>query len=108
MSDDTNLVPAEEIERIVGTRRRQQWHIGHAESITETFFIMHSFECLEEYEDLRECPYSRRLGRHGIDLGIWGDLQDRPVPIILGGDDLDSPNILDHIIPADIPLEECE
>lgn len=66
----TDLVPAEEIEQIVGARRHPHQHLGRAVSAEQTVYILHSEKCRDSGIDLRECPYSRFLD-NGIDPD-WG------------------------------------
>jgi hypothetical protein len=77
----TDLVPAEDIERIVGTGRRQDVHYGRAVSSERTVYVRHSKECLGSGIDLRECGFSVALDR-GINMEAWLDRQD--VPVALG------------------------
>lgn len=73
-----DLVPTSEIETVVGTKRRQTLHCGRCDFESETFYILHSRECLESGIDLRECVYSLAMDR-GIDPDDWPD-----GPVILG------------------------
>lgn len=79
----SDLVPADEIESIVGVKRHPRLHFGRAVSAEKRVYILHSQECLDSGIDLRECEYSIALDR-GIDdePGIWFAWvhhQDRPV-----------------------------
>ena len=77
----SQLVPAEEIEGIVGVTRHATQHWGRAVSAEQTVYILHSQECLDDPEwGLQDCPYSRALDQ-GIDTADW-DL-DEPVPVII-------------------------
>lgn len=79
----TDIVPAEDIERIIGVPRHPALHWGRAISSEQTFYILHSRACQTEYTDLRRCPYSQAL-----DLGIFGDWpEDSPVLLMLREDD---------------------
>lgn len=75
----TKIVPADQIERIVGARRLATVHIGRAVSSEQVFYILHSEKCLAETPNLRDCPYSTALDR-GIDPDEWHE----DVPIVLG------------------------
>ena len=66
----TELVPADEIESIVGRKRSVKDHYARAVSAEQTVYILHSRECLDMHADLRECPWSLALDR-GIDLDEW-------------------------------------
>jgi hypothetical protein len=50
----SDLVPAEDIERIVGAPRHYQAHYGCAVSSEQTVYILHSKRCLGSGIDLRE------------------------------------------------------
>lgn len=76
----TNLVPADEIESIVGVPRHETAHIGRAVSASQTVFIMHSRECLRTQADLRDCPFSQALDV-GILVERW--TEDVAVPLTL-------------------------
>jgi hypothetical protein len=82
----TDLVPAENIERIVGTLRHPTLHYGHASSSEQTVYILHSQECLDSGIDLRDCAFSVALDE-GIDVGYngapWTDFEDVPVPLTI-------------------------
>ena len=61
------VVPAGEIEGIVGETRRDALHLARAVSAEQQVYILHSAVCLTEHPDLRRCPYSTALGTWGID-----------------------------------------
>lgn len=79
----SDLVPAEDIERIVGADRHWSRHIGRADSETQTVFILHSGRCKTSGIDLRACSYSRLLDM-GINSEVWADWQDEPVVLGIG------------------------
>lgn len=81
----TDLVPAEQIEQIVGARRHPTWHLARAVSATETVFILHSQTCKDSDLDLRECQYSLALDR-GIDPDDWAE--DTTVGLVVEGGNL--------------------
>ena len=72
------LVDPSRIEEIVGVKRHRQVHYGRAASEEQTFYILHSQECLDRGVDLRECLFSVALDG-GIEVVVWDALQDRPV-----------------------------
>jgi hypothetical protein len=74
----TNLVPADQIEQIVGARRHAHQHLGRAVSAEETVYVLHSEKCRDSGIDLRECEWSLALDR-GIDLAEWAGYEDRAV-----------------------------
>jgi len=80
-----DLVDPDKIEGIVGIERDPKLHYGRAVSAEETFYILHSHSCRESGRSLLACQFSLALGDHGINKGIWGDLQDRPVPLEVSG-----------------------
>lgn len=76
----SDLVPATDIEQIVGAPRHTTMHIGRAVSSEETVYILHSQECRDSGIDLRECPLSIALDL-GIELPSWTGYEDRPVAL---------------------------
>lgn len=75
-----DLVPTEDIERIVGSCRHQTMHIGRAISSEETVYILHSRQCKDSGIDLRDCRLSLALD-NGIDRSQWDGYEDRPVAL---------------------------
>lgn len=71
-------VPADEIETLVGAKRSEEKHIARAVSAKQTVYLLHPYACLEFYEDLRNCPWSRALDE-GIDPDEWTE----DVPVIV-------------------------
>lgn len=80
----TELVPATDIERIVGAVRHQTVHQARAVSKEQTVYILHSHKCLESGIDLRECPYSLALD-NGIDSDDWRGYEDVALPVAIIG-----------------------
>lgn len=78
----SNLVPTEDIERIVGVERHETQHYARAVSDEQTVYILHSRECLDSGRDLRECPLSLALD-NGIDPAEW--VEDQPVKVRVEG-----------------------
>ena len=66
----TDLVPAEDIERIVGAKRHPSRHLARAVSAEQRVYILHSQKCLDSGIDLRACPYALALD-NGIRLSEW-------------------------------------
>jgi len=56
----STVVPADEIEQIVG---------------------LHSHKCLDAGRDLRSCRFTLALDR-GIEMDVWGDHQDEAVRVV--------------------------
>jgi hypothetical protein len=77
----SDLVPAEQIEQIVGVKRHRQVHFGRAVSDERTVYILHSQRCLDTGIDLRDCRFSVALDS-GIDEARWGGWAD--CPVVLG------------------------
>lgn len=75
----TDNVNPEDIERIVGVARSSWAHYGKADSREEKIYILHSGQCLNRYEDLRDCPFSLALDA-GVDIEEWR----LNVPLLLG------------------------
>jgi len=73
----SNLVPASDIERIVGAVRHEADHYGRAVSSEQTVYVLHSKWCRDSGIDLRECRYSLALDRGIYDL--WAGFEDAPV-----------------------------
>ena len=73
-----DIVPADQIERIVGAHRHAHQHLGRAVMAEQTVYILHSQKCKDSGVDLRDCEWSLALDR-GIDLADWKGFEDRPV-----------------------------
>jgi hypothetical protein len=71
-----------EIEVIVGVPRHPDWHYGRAVSVEERVYILHSQQCHDHYDNLRDCPYSVALNA-GIDESSW--VMDAPVLLEIHG-----------------------
>lgn len=95
----TDLVPTEDIERIVGARRLPAHHVARFNSEDQRTYILHSIECFEEEPDLRECDYSLSLDWYGL-WGIDDDLpedgydwpEDTPIVVTLDEDGFLAPD----------------
>lgn len=74
----SEIVPSDEIEKVVGVQRHPTRHYARAVSDEQIVYILHSQECRDMYDDLRDCPWSLALDR-GIDEHDWSDCEDRPV-----------------------------
>ena len=74
----SEIVPVEEIEKIVGVKRHRQAHYARAVSAEQTVYILHSQGCLDSGIDLRDCRFSVALDL-GIHEGDWSDMEDRVV-----------------------------
>ena len=75
----SDMVPADEIEGIVGASRHETVHLGRAVTSEQTVYVLHSQRCLNTTSDLRTCRFSLALDR-GIDIdGAWRDHQNKPV-----------------------------
>lgn len=77
----SDLVAPDQIEGIVGSRRRVVEHLGRAVSSEEVFYILHSQQCLDSGIDLRDCPFSVAL-----DSGIDPDEFTPDAALLLGVD----------------------
>jgi hypothetical protein len=78
----SDLVPAAQIEGIVGVARHPIEHWGRAVSADRRVFILHSMQCRDSGRDLRYCPYSLALDE-GIDAEDWAGWEDRPVRLAI-------------------------
>lgn len=74
------LVPADEIERIVGIERHPTRHYARAVSAEQVVYILHSQRCKDSGWDLRGCLFSQALD-NGIDEHDWSDMEDQPVRV---------------------------
>lgn len=72
----SDLVDPDRIEEIVGVKRHPTDHVAKAVSSDQTVYVLHSRECFDAHEDLRDCEYSKALDL-GIDLEEW--VEDEPV-----------------------------
>ena len=79
----SDIVPADQIEEIVGATRHGTDHLARADSAAQTVYILHSQECRDATPDLRTCPFSIALDG-GIEPDEW--IMDRPMrAAIVGG-----------------------
>lgn len=80
----TDLVPADQIEQIVGIQRHPYRHYARAVTAEQTVYILHSQACRDHTPDLRTCIYSRALDR-GIDAvsDEWEGYHDSPQRVAL-------------------------
>jgi hypothetical protein len=76
----SDIVPAADIERIVGASRHHAAHYGRAVSTEQTVYILHSKDCLDSGIDLRECLFSVALD-NGISMDRWAEFEDTPVEL---------------------------
>jgi len=76
----TNLVPADQIEDIVGARRNPTFHLGRAVSAEQQVYILHPQACLNVGDDLYGCPWSLALDM-GIRMNAWAGMEDRVVEL---------------------------
>lgn len=76
----TDLVPADQIERIVGVRRHATRHYARAASVERTVYILHSARCRDSGRDLRECLFSQALD-NGIRECDWSGHEDHPMRV---------------------------
>jgi len=81
----TNIVPAEDIEALVGAARHPTLHQARVDTQdTEQVYILHSQKCIDRYglrpDDIRSCPFSKALD-NGIEDYEWADHYDQPVVV---------------------------
>ena len=76
----TDRVPTDQIELIVGARRRKRAHLARAVSAEKNVYILHSEECTRRHPDLRLCAFSLALDL-GIELDDWAPALDKPVEV---------------------------
>ena len=78
----TDIVPSEDIERLVGVKRRADAHCGRVLFDQGRFVILHSQGCLNATADLTECAYSVALD---VAIACGDTFEQWPVdPVILG------------------------
>jgi hypothetical protein len=78
----SEIVPASEIEAIVGIERHATRHYARAVSAEETVYILHSHRCKDGGRDLRECFFSLALD-NGIDVDDWAGAIDQAVRVTI-------------------------
>ena len=83
----TKRVNSDGIEKIVGAKRDDRFHIGRAFSEKKEFYILHSARCLTMHEDINQCPFSLALDKD-IEFDTWAGFLDRPVALSIEGDRL--------------------
>lgn len=59
----SSLVPANQIEQLVGARRHPLYHFICGRSADGLAYILHPDECRAMWDDLRDCPWSLALDR---------------------------------------------
>lgn len=77
----SELVTSVPIEWIVGAKRHPVFHLARAITAMRRVYILHSAACVENYPDLRDCPYSLALDR-GINEAEWPS-RDVPVRVMV-------------------------
>lgn len=78
----SEIIPTDEIEKIVGITRHPTRHYARAVSSEQTVYILHPQECLDSGIDLRECIFSLTLD-NGIDEHDWSDVEDQAVRVTI-------------------------
>ena len=78
----SDIVPAEDIEWIVGHARHATRHIGRAVSAEQMVYVLHSHECKNSGIDLRDCRFSLALDA-GIRDTEWDGFEDRAVALAI-------------------------
>jgi hypothetical protein len=79
----SDFVPSDHVEEIVGAKRDNTLHLARAITAEQRVYLLHSVECVEEFEDLRECEFSLSLEK-GIYFELWEELFDEAVVVTLG------------------------
>jgi len=78
----TNVVPADQIEEIVGIRRHPTRHYARAVSAEQIVYILHSQRCKASTPDLRACFFSLALD-NGIDEDDWSGMEDQAIRVTI-------------------------
>lgn len=81
----TEVVPADEIEGIVGWPRHATRHYARAVSAERQVYVLHSQQCFDTRPDLNTCMFSVAL-ENGIDQDVWKGLEDTPVRVTIWRD----------------------
>lgn len=76
----TQLVDPDEIEKIVGVKRKSFRHVALAKSDERRVYLLHSYVCLAQYTDPRDCRFSKALDR-GVDPADW--VEDTPTEVTI-------------------------
>ena len=102
----SDLVPADQIESIVGAPRHATDHLGRAVSAEQRVYILHPQQCRDAVPNLRDCPYSDALD-WGIEAAgvwpLWAARQDVPVRLVVTPDGLLAPDLT-----TDLATEEAK
>ena len=77
-----NIIPPDEIEELVGSARLFDKHVGRVITAERRFVLMHSEQCLQEYDDLRDCPYSQSM-QSNFYSGRWESHRDEAMLVEL-------------------------
>lgn len=85
-------------ESVVGIKRHETDHYARAVSSEQRVYILHSQECLDIFDDLRDCPISKALDR-GIREDDWRGYEDQAVRVCVSVSAL-------RLIPMDLPVPE--
>lgn len=83
----TEKIPAWEVEGVVGAKRHPTLHLGRMDTYKGKVYVLHSQECLEKTEDLRDCWFSHALDK-GVKPTEWRGYENQPVVLLapaLGG-----------------------
>ena len=78
----SDVVPANEIERIVGIERHPTRHYARAVSAEQVIYVLHSQRCKDKGRDLRDCLFSQALD-NGIDEDAWSGHEDEAVRVTI-------------------------
>lgn len=74
----TDLAPS--AEAVVGVSRHETEHYARTVSSEQRVYILHSRECRNLFDDLRDCPFSKALDR-GIRMEDWHGHEDQAVRV---------------------------
>lgn len=78
----TDLVPADQIERIVGIERHPTQHYARLSRTDQSIYILHSAACRDSGIDLRYCPLSQALDyRFEAAWELMISVPDAPTPV---------------------------
>ncbi len=83
----SEIVPADQIEGLVGIERHAIHHYARVNSDEQIFYVLHSKSCLSLERPITQCGFTYALDR-GIDEYLWSDFMDTPVRVRVRGGDL--------------------
>jgi hypothetical protein len=100
----SNLVPADQIEQIVGVERHSTRHFARAVSAEQIVYILHSAKCRDSGRDLRECLFSVALD-NGVRESDWAGHEEQPIRVSIDAEQRLIPVVPGMRIPPGQPTQ---